>query len=33
MILTIVKNMKEIESDSVLMFKIGNFYYAYGKDS
>ena len=33
MILTIVKNMKEVEPAFLLMFKIGNFYYAYGRDS
>ena len=33
MILTVVKNMKEVEPEYLLMFKVGNFYYAYGKDS
>ena len=29
----IVKTMKEVNSDKLLLLKIGNFYYQYGKDA
>lgn len=32
-IITIVKTIKSIHPDSVVLVKVGKFYYAYGKDS
>ena len=32
-ILTMVKNIKQIHEKDIVLFKIGKFYYCYGKDA
>lgn len=32
-IISVIKNIKEIHKKDVIMVKIGNFYYSYGKDA
>lgn len=32
-IINVAKNLKEIHTNTVLLFRIGNFYHCYGKDS